>query len=82
MDDTPRGASNSTGRPDYPLTDTKWPLVTRLLGLDPLGTIRLYDVALYIESRQQTHFAPDMKQQFAAIRMLFDFLILGPDRSP
>src|ERR1700688_1248811 len=40
-----------------------------------LGTIRPYDVSLYIESRQQTHSAPDVKKQLAAIRMLFDFLI-------
>src|SRR5580658_4927753 len=33
-----------------------------------LGTIRPYDVSLYIESRQQTHSAPDEKQQLAAIR--------------
>ena len=42
-----------------------------------LGTIRPYDVSLYIESRQQTHSAPDVKQQLAAVRMLFDFLITG-----
>jgi site-specific recombinase XerD len=42
-----------------------------------LGTIRPYDVSLYIESRQQTHSAPDVKQQLAAIRMLFDWLITG-----
>ena len=42
-----------------------------------LGTIRPYDVSLYIESRQQSHSAPDVKQQLAAIRMLFDFLITG-----
>src|SRR4030081_2097904 len=33
-----------------------------------LGTIRPYDVSLYIESRGQTHSAPDVKQQLAAIR--------------
>jgi site-specific recombinase XerD len=42
-----------------------------------LGTIRPYDVSLYIESRQQTHSAPDVKQQLAAIRMLFNWLITG-----
>ena len=42
-----------------------------------LGTIRPYDVSLYIESRQQTHSAPDVKQQLAAVRMLFDWLITG-----
>jgi Phage integrase, N-terminal SAM-like domain len=42
-----------------------------------LGTIRPYDVSLYIETRQQTHSAPDVKQQLSAVRMLFDWLILG-----
>jgi site-specific recombinase XerD len=42
-----------------------------------LGTIRPYDVSLHIESRQQTHSAPDVKQSLAAIRMLFDWLITG-----
>src|ERR1700733_15049122 len=42
-----------------------------------LATIRPYDVSLYIESRQQTHSAPDVKQQLAAIRMLFNWLITG-----
>ena len=42
-----------------------------------LGTIRPYDVSLYMETRQQTHSAPNVKQQLAAIRMLFDWLITG-----
>jgi site-specific recombinase XerD len=42
-----------------------------------LATIRPFDVSTYIESRQQTHSAPDVKQQLAAIRMLFDWLITG-----
>lgn len=42
-----------------------------------LGTIRPYNVALYIEARQQTHSAPDVKQRLAAVRMLFDWLITG-----
>lgn len=42
-----------------------------------LKTIRSFDVATYIEARQQTHSAPDVKQQLAAIRMLFDWLITG-----
>ena len=33
--------------------------------------------SLYIETRQQTHSAPDVKQQLAAVRMLFDWLITG-----
>ena len=39
--------------------------------------IRPFDVSIYIEYRQQTHSAPDVKQQLAAIRMLFDWLITG-----
>ena len=42
-----------------------------------LTTIRPVDVARYIEARQQTHSAPDVKQQLAAVRMLFDWLITG-----
>lgn len=42
-----------------------------------LRTIRPYDVSFYIEARQQTHSAPDVKQQLSAIRMLFDWLITG-----
>ena len=42
-----------------------------------LATIRPFDVASYVEARQQTHSAPDVKQQLAAIRMLFDWLITG-----
>jgi site-specific recombinase XerD len=42
-----------------------------------LATIRPFDISTYIEARQQTHSAPDVKQQLAAIRMLFDWLITG-----
>jgi site-specific recombinase XerD len=42
-----------------------------------LQTIRSYDVATYIETLQQTHAAPSVKQQLAAVRMLFDWLIIG-----
>ena len=42
-----------------------------------LGTIRPFDVASYVEVRQQSHSAPDVKQQLAAVRMLFDWLITG-----
>jgi len=42
-----------------------------------LGAIRPIDVATYIEARQQTHSAPDVKQHLAAVRMLFDWLITG-----
>ena len=42
-----------------------------------LTTIRPHDVATYIETLHQTHGAPGVKQQLAAIRMLFDWLITG-----
>jgi site-specific recombinase XerD len=42
-----------------------------------LGMIRPYDVSLYIETRLLTHSAPDVKQQLAAIRMVFDWLTTG-----
>jgi hypothetical protein len=42
-----------------------------------LTTIRPHDVATYIEKRQATHSAPDVKQQLAAVRMMFDWLIVG-----
>jgi site-specific recombinase XerD len=42
-----------------------------------VDTIRPFDVATYIEARQQTHSAPDVKQQLAAVRMLFDWLVTG-----
>ena len=51
----------------------------RLAGVSglTLTTIRPHDVATYIETRQLTHSAPDVKQQLAAVRMLFDWLITG-----
>ena len=42
-----------------------------------LTTIRPFDVATYIETLQQTHSPPGVKQQLAAVRMLFDWLITG-----
>ena len=42
-----------------------------------LGTIRPFDVRSYIEGLTHTHSAPTVKQQLAAIRMLFDWLVTG-----
>jgi Phage integrase, N-terminal SAM-like domain len=42
-----------------------------------LAAIRPFDVATYIEGLQQEHSAPGVKQQLAAVRMLFDWLITG-----
>src|SRR5689334_1296122 len=42
-----------------------------------LATMRPHDVATYIETRGLTRSAPDVKQQLAAVRMMFDWLITG-----
>ena len=38
---------------------------------------RLHDVGAYIEALQDSASAPSVKQQLAAIRMLFDLLVIG-----
>src|SRR3954462_14641978 len=45
-------------------------------GLTP-STIRPHDVGTYIEQLQQQVSAPSVKQQLAAIRMMFDWLVTG-----
>jgi len=42
-----------------------------------LATTRPFDVAAWVEGLQQDHSAPGVKQQLAAVRMLFDWLITG-----
>jgi site-specific recombinase XerD len=42
-----------------------------------LPTIRPVDVAAWVEKLQEKHGAPGVKQQLAAVRMLFDWLITG-----
>jgi len=42
-----------------------------------LADIRPFDVAAWVEGLQQHHSAPGVKQQLAAVRMLFDWLIIG-----
>ena len=42
-----------------------------------LVTIRPFDVAAWVEGLQERHSAPGVKQQLAAVRMLFDWLITG-----
>jgi site-specific recombinase XerD len=61
-----------SGRPDVGV-EPKW---CKDRGLT-LATIRPFDVSTYIESLQQTYSAPSVKQQLAAVRMLFDWLITG-----
>jgi hypothetical protein len=45
-------------------------------GLTP-AAIRPHDVATYIEELQAAVQAPSVKQQLAAVRMLFDWLVIG-----
>jgi integrase len=42
-----------------------------------LTTIRPFDVAAWVEQLQAHHSPPGVKQQLAAVRMLFDWLIIG-----
>src|SRR6266478_1164107 len=42
-----------------------------------LTAIRPFDVAAWVKDLQQRHGAPGVKQQLAAVRMLFDWLITG-----
>ena len=42
-----------------------------------LSAIRPFDVAAWVNELQETHGAPGVKQQLAAVRMLFDWLIIG-----
>jgi site-specific recombinase XerD len=42
-----------------------------------LTVIRSHDVATWVEELQEKHGAPGVKQQLAAVRMLFDWLIIG-----
>jgi site-specific recombinase XerD len=42
-----------------------------------LTSIRPFDVAAWITELQEKHGAPGVKQQLAAVRMLFDWLVTG-----
>src|ERR1700722_2372846 len=42
-----------------------------------LAAIRPFDVAAWVKELQENHGAPGVKQQLAAVRMLFDWLITG-----
>ena len=58
----------------------RWPNRTNQPEISSVGrqfegaTSPPHDVATYIETLQQTHSAPGVKQQLAAVRMLFDWL--------
>jgi site-specific recombinase XerD len=42
-----------------------------------LATIRPFDVAMWVKELQANHSAPGVKQQLAAVRMMFDWLVTG-----
>ena len=42
-----------------------------------LASIRPFDVAAWVRELQEKHGAPGVKQQLAAVRMLFDWLVTG-----
>ena len=42
-----------------------------------LATIRPFDVAAWVKELHEEHSTPGVKQQLAAVRMLFDWLITG-----
>ena len=46
-------------------------------GLTALTGIRPHDVGAWVEVLQETAAAPSVKQQLAAVRMLFDWLVVG-----
>src|SRR5215218_9597372 len=46
-------------------------------GLTDLRQLQPVHVAAYVEQLGQTHSAPSVKQALAAVRMLFDWLVVG-----
>ena len=55
-----------------------------LRGVAELGAIRTHHVSAYIEMLTRSYSAPTVKQHLAAIRRLFDWLIVGQviDQNP
>jgi len=50
---------------------------TEQVGLHQLETLEPVHVAAYVEQLGTTHSAPSVKQHLAAVRMLFDWLVVG-----
>jgi site-specific recombinase XerD len=50
---------------------------TERVGLQQLETLEPVHVAAYIEQLGKSHSAPSVKQHLAAVRMLFDWLVVG-----
>ena len=47
------------------------------MGLSELARIEPTYIGAYVEQLQHTHAAPSVKQHLAAVRMLFDWLVMG-----
>ena len=45
-------------------------------GIDDLARLQTFHVSSYVEEMSQSHAAPTVKQHLAALRMLFDYLIV------
>src|SRR5665213_2258941 len=59
------------------LFGTTWPITSQSNSMRIAASCCLTDVATYIEELQLEVSAPSVKQQLAAIRMLFDWLVIG-----
>ena len=68
---------NPNTRRAYARADDDFPTWCEASGLDQLRHVQPIQVAAYIEELQQRIAAPSVKVQLAAIRMLFDWLVLG-----
>ena len=55
----------------------RWCARRGLHGGDGLGRIRAHHVAAYVEELGRTHAPPSVKQHLAAVRALFDWLVVG-----
>jgi len=71
---------NPHKRRDYARACTRFFAWCEARGLT-LTTIRPFDASTYVETLQQTVQAPAVKQQLAAVQMLFDWLIIGQEPS-
>lgn len=46
-------------------------------GLVELAAVQPLHVAAYVEQLQETHSRPSVQQHLAALKMLFDWLVIG-----
>lgn len=67
---------NSNTRAAYARAAGRFLAWCEMAGLS-LPTIRPVHVAAWVEQQEREHSAPTVKQQLAAVRMLFDWLVVG-----